>query len=161
MQGKSGFMWMILSVLGIVLFVSMFSTILTALVAILEYAHLSTFTALETVVKIAPTVLLLGGVGLASFGYVKGLQGASGADPGGLMRMVLGVLVIILFATLFLTILSSFYTLYSATNASDFTAFQTVVSIMPTILFLGGIFAGGFTSYQGYKARKGKGLRLT
>src|SRR3972149_430944 len=103
-KNKGGFLTMILSVLGIVLYVAMFDSVLTALVAILTYANLSTFIALSTVVRIAPTVLLLGGVGLAAFGYMKGNKTAAGADPGGLMRMVLGVLVIILFATLFATI---------------------------------------------------------
>jgi len=153
-KNKGGFLTMILSVLGVVLYVAMFSSVLTALVAILTYANLSTFIALSTVVRIAPTVLILGGVGLAAFSYAKGNKAAAGSDPGGLMRMVLGVLVIILFATLFSTILSSFYTLYTATNASDFIAFQTVVSILPTILFLGGIFAGGATAVSGYRARR-------
>jgi len=153
---KGGFLTMVLSILGVVLFVSMFSSILTAIGAVLDYANVTTFIALEVVCKIAPTVLLLAGVGVAGFGYYKGLKTAGGNDPGGMLRMVLGVLVIILFCTLFLTILESFYTLYSAANAS-YIAFQTVASILPTILFISGIFAGTTTAVSGYRARrKGK-----
>ena len=159
---RGGFLQMVLGVLGIVLYVTIFSSILTATEAIRAYANLSTFTALETVVEIAPTVLLLAGIFAGGFAYYKGykMSGGEGSDPGGLMRMVLGVLVIILFVTLFSTILSSMYTLYSTTNASEYTAFQTVCQITPTILFLTGIFAGTMTAVSGYKARKRRGRML-
>ncbi len=157
-KNRGGFLVMVLSILGVVLFVSMFSSILTAIGAVLDYANVTTFIALEVVCKIAPTVLLLAGVGIAGFGYYKGLKSAGGNDPGGMMRMVLGVLVIILFCTLFLTILSSFYTLYAAANTS-YIAFKTVVSILPTILFIGGIFAGTSTAVSGYRARRRSGGR--
>lgn len=155
---KGGFLTMVLSILGIVLYVTIFSSVLSALEAIRLYTNITTFTALSTVVLIAPTVLLLAGIFGGGFGYFKGYKsaGATGTDPGGLMRMVLGVLVIILFLSLFSTILTSMYTLYSSNNASQYTAFQTVVSIMPTILFLGGIFAGTATTVSGYKARKNR-----
>lgn len=156
---KGGFLVMVLSVLGVVLYVTMFSSVLAALETIRLYANLSTFIALETVVEIAPTVLLLGGVFGAGFAYYKGFKQAGANDPGGLMRMVLGVLVIILFATLFATILSSTYTLYGYADgagnvSSEYTAFQTVCTIFPTVLFLMGIFAGGATAVSGYRARK-------
>ncbi len=163
MRDKGGFIAMVLSVIGIVLYCALFPSIFTALETIRTYANIATFTALETIVKITPTVLLLGGLLGASFGYFKGYQSVAGkgSDPGGLIRMVMGVLVIILFVTLFSTILTSMYTLYSHASAGNYTAFQTITQIVPTILFLGGIFAGASTTYGGFKARKRrKGLRI-
>lgn len=156
LRGRGGFITMVVSILGLVLYVTMFDNILAALEAIRTYAYISTFLALETTVKIAPTILLLTGVIGAGIAYGIGYKSLSnsGKDANGLIRMVFGILVIILFVTLFLTVLSSFYTLYSAGNASQYIAFQTVVTILPTILFLSGLFAGGTTAVGGYKARK-------
>ena len=71
------------------------------------------------------------------------------------MRMVLGVLVIILFVTMFATIITAMSTLYTAySDNTDWVAFGTVLSISPTVLFLGGIFAGGSTAVGGYRARR-------
>ncbi len=154
-------MAMVLSVLGVVLYVTLFKSVLDGAYAVYSYTYISTFTALQTVVQIAPTVLLLGGIFAAGFGYWKGLQSAGTHDPSGLMRMVLGVLVIVLFLSMFSTILSAMYTLYSSGNASYFTAFTTVVAIAPTILFLAGIFAGGATVASGIRSRKSrKALRF-
>ena len=159
-KGKSSFILMVFAVVGIVLFVAMFENILTGLVALLNYANLNTFTALETIVKIAPTVLLIGGVFAASFGYYKGYKGAQTQDASGVLRMVFGVVMIILIVSLFLTILTGFYTLYSHANASAFTAFTTVVAIAPTVLFLAGIFGGVATGVSGAKAQKKKKTAL-
>lgn len=159
-KGKSSFILMTFAVVGIVLYVAMFSSILTALVTILTYANLSTFTALSTIVQIAPVVLLIGGVFAASFGYYKGYKGAGAQDASGVLRMVFGVVQIILFVSLFYTILTGFYTLYTATNASAFTAFTTVVAIAPTVLFLGGIFGGVATAASGYKAKRSRSRSL-
>lgn len=162
MKGKGSFIVMALSVVGLVVYVTLFSSILSALETIRTYANISTFTALETVVEIAPTVLLLMGVFGASFGFYKGYKGASTSDASGLIRMVFGVIMIILFVTLFYTILTSFYTLYGADNAAEYIAFQTVVQIAPTVLFLMGIFGGGATAVSGAKAwKKQKSRKLT
>lgn len=153
---KGGFLAMVVSVLGVVLYVTMFSTVLTAFESLRTHTNIDTFTALSTVVEIAPTVLLLAGIFAAGFGYYKGYKATAtgGTDTGGLMRMVLGVLVIILFVTLFSTIVTAMYTLYTADNADQYTAFQTVVQIAPTVLFLAGVFAGGATAAGGYSARR-------
>lgn len=161
MRQKSSFLMMTLSVVGLVLYVTLFSNILSALETIRIYTNISTFTALETVVEIAPVVLLLAGVFTASFAYYKGFKGAGSQDATGILRMVLGVILIILFVTLFYTIVTAFYTLYGADNAAEYTAFQTVVQIAPTVLFLSGIFAGGATATSGARAfRKRRHSRL-
>ena len=153
---KGGFLAMVLSVLGVVLYTTMFSTVMTALGA-LHFDAGTDFIAFRTVVGISPTVLFLGGIFGAGFAYWRGYKGVAGGggDPGGLMRMVLGVLVIILFVTMFATIITAMSTLYTAySDNTDWVAFGTVLSISPTVLFLGGIFAGGSTAVGGYRARR-------
>ena len=154
---KGGFLAMVLSVLGIVLYVTMFSSVMTAIAALWLTSGVSNFIAFSTVLGIAPTVLFLGGIFGAGFAFWRGYKGVAGggSDPGGLMRMVFGVLVIILFVTMFSTIITAMQTLYDAYSANtSYIAFGTVISIAPTVLFLGGIFAGGSTAVGGYRARR-------
>ena len=160
-KGKSSFITMIFSVVAVVLWVALFESVLAGLAAILNYANIATFTVLETVVEISATVLLISGMFAAGFGYYKGAKGAAAQDASGILRMVFGIILIILFVTLFLTILASFYTLYSHANASAFTAFTTVVAIAPAVLFLGGLFGGATTAVSGarsFKRRKSSRL---
>ena len=143
---------MTLSVVGLVLWVTLYSSIITAIDTLAALAYLDNFTALETVIDIAPVVLLLGGIFSLSFAYYKGYQGAQAQDASGIMRMVLGVILIILFVTLFATIMTAMQALAVAVNTSGYTALTTVVSIAPVVLFLGGIFAGAATGVSGVKA---------
>lgn len=157
LKGRGGFVAMVLSVLGIVLYVTMFDTILDAFIALAGNKYIDTFIAFEVIIKIAPTVLILGGLLVAAFGYWKGYGrlSAGGGDASGILRMVIGALMIILFVTLFGTILDSFYVLWLADNATKyFIAFQTVCTIIPTILFIAGIFAGVATGVGGIRARR-------
>lgn len=156
LKGKSSFITMTFAVVGVVLYVSMFSNILTGMETLRTYANVSTFTALSTIVQIAPTVLLIGGIFAAGFGYYKGYKGASAQDASGVLRMVFGIVQIILFVSLFYTILTSMYTLYSTENVGNYTAFTTVVAIGPTVLFLAGIFGGVSTAVSGYRTRKSR-----
>ena len=159
LKSKGGFLAMILSVLGVVLYTTMFGTVMTAFDNLVTVIGIGgPFIALETVVYIAPTVLLLGGIFGAAWGYWKGYQAvAGGADASGMLRMVLGILVIILFVTLFSTIVTAFDDLWTLYDGSDYIAFDTVLTIVPTILFLAGIFAGIGTSVAGYRSRRKRG----
>ena len=154
MTNKSSFLVMTLSVVGLVLWITLFSTIITAIDTLAALVYLDNFTALETVIDIAPVVLLLGGIFSLSFAYYKGYQGAQAQDASGIMRMVLGVILIILFVTLFATIMTAMQALAVAVNSSGYTALTTVVSIAPVVLFLSGIFAGAATGVSGAKAYK-------
>jgi hypothetical protein len=162
MMGKnSGFLMMILSVLGVVLYVTMFSNILDAFDTLGDFATISSYIAMSTVVSIAPTVLFLAGVLGAGAIYVVGYKKAASAGTNGLLLMVMGALEIILFVTLFSTIMTAMEVLRTTSSvvANDYIAFGTVVTIAPTVLFLAGIFAGAATAVAGYKSRKGqKGL---
>jgi hypothetical protein len=148
----SGFMVMIYAILGLVLMAALFTPIMSSLASLLGTTGVATFTALVTVIGIIPTILLLGLSVASGIFYYKGYKQAVGQDPGGLLRMVLGILQIILFITMFATIVTSFYSLYTTYNSNTtYIAFGTVLSIVPTILFLGGIFSGGMVAFQGGK----------
>jgi hypothetical protein len=148
---------MVLSVVGVVLFVTLFGNVMTAFDNLLLVAGIADFIAFEITVQIAPTVLMLAGVGGAAFAYYKGYKAvAGGSDPSGMIRMVFGILVIILFVTLFETIATAFVTLLALYVGSDYIAFDTVLTILPTVLFLGGIFAGIGTAVGGNRARKSR-----
>lgn len=162
-MGKKGiltgpFMQMVYVILGLVLFASMFSSIMSALATLYSATGASTFIAWTTIIGITPVILLLGGTASAGFFYYKGAKSltSTGSDPSGLLRLVLGVLQTILFATLFGTVLSSFYTIYAvycgAANDTVWIALATVVKILPTILFLAGIFSGAFVAISGARA---------
>lgn len=148
-------MQMVYSILALVLFISMFSSIMSALATLYSATGASTFIAWTTVIGIMPVLLLLGGSASAGFFYGKAYKNlaGSGGDPSGLLRLVLGILQIILFATLFGTVLTSFYTIYTtycgAANSSVWIALGTVITILPTLLFLAGIFSGGLVAVSG------------
>ncbi len=148
---------MIIGVLGLVLYVTMFSSILTAFVTLLGATNIASYIAFETVVKIAPTILFLLGIFGSSWLYYHGYKQAMQAGINGLIMVVFGALQIILFVTLFSTIMSSMETLRTADNVSSFIAFTTVVGIAPTILLLLGLFSGGAVAVGGYKGSKSKG----
>jgi len=161
LKGKGSFLVMVFSVVGLVLWTSMFANVMTAMDALRTHTNIATFTALLTIILIAPVVLLVGGVFAASFGYYKGYQGAQAQDASGILRMVFGIVQIILFISLFGTIMTSFYQLSiggATANASfspaEYTAFGTVVTIAPVVLFLAGIFGGVATGVSGYRARR-------
>jgi hypothetical protein len=128
---------------------------MTGLAALLTTTGASSFIAFVVIIGITPTVLILGLTFGAAVLYRSGYKTVSANDANGLIRMVMGVLEIILFVTLFATILSSSYTLYTAANAT-WIAFSVVMSIMPTVLFLSGIFAGAATTYGGYKSNRSR-----
>lgn len=149
-----GFMTMIYSILGVVLLSALFTPVMSALATLYATSGASTFTAFQTIITIVPTVLLLGASIAAGIFYYKGYQKLSGTeDASGLLRLVLGILQIVLFVTMFATVISNFYTLYTTygTNTT-WIAFGTVITILPTILFLAGIFSGGMVAFSGGKA---------
>lgn len=159
MKGKltGGFMPMIYAVLGLVLVTSMFSTIMTGLVALLAVSGVSNFIAFTTIVGISPTILLLGLTGAGAWAWWKGYKQGSANDPSGLMRIVLGVLQLILFITLFSTIATSFVSLNTSYGSNTtWIAFGTVITIIPTVLFLSGIASSIYMGYQGATSRRNR-----
>jgi len=152
------FLWMTFGVLGLVVMTNIFDDILDALYGVAAHANVASFIAMATVAKISATVLYLGLIfGLAA-AYRQGYKQAQVTDAGGLLRMVFGLVQILLFATLFSTVLTNLYSLYSSGNASTFTAFTTVVSISAVPLFLAGVFSGIATGISGYRSRKRRKL---
>ena len=161
MKGASnkGFLGMIMSILGVVIFCSMFYTILTSLGTLRSASGASDFTVFQTVVGIAPVLIFLSVVIGATYLYAKSYASiaAGGADSAGLMRMILGVMEIIVFITIFGTIITSVHEVWANSAGANLTiwiALRTVTGIAPTVLFVGGLFAGGATAVGGYRARK-------
>jgi hypothetical protein len=149
---KGGFMEMILSVLGLVLFCTLFSNILAAFYTLYGTTNASAYIAFQTVVSIAPTVLFLGGIFGAGLTFLHGYKHTAGSN--GLLTMVIGALTIILFITLFGTIMTAMEAVRTYANIATFIALGTVVTIAPTVLLLGGIFGGGMAVVGGWKQRK-------
>ena len=56
------------------------------------------------------------------------------------LMMVFSILGIVLFVTMFSTILTGFGTLWATVGISNYVGFATVLQIGPTVLFLGGVF---------------------
>lgn len=163
MQSGKGFLFMTISFVGIVLFTSIFLNIMEQIELIRAYTNISSFLVLSILVQIAPTVILIGSLLVAKWGYSKGEMIAAATDSGGLMRMVYGAIGLILFAALFYVFLPYMYYIYNGgttTNAtftpSNYIALQTVSSIIPAVLFIGGIFLTGRTAVRGYRARKSR-----
>lgn len=155
-----GFLVMILSVLGIVLWVTLFETILAAFVTLYGTGW-TNFIAFATIVKIVPTVLFLAVLGGLGFGGYKGYSMAMG--KGGindLLMMVFGALGLLLFVTLFSSVMTAMETLRTADNVSLFIAFTTVVGIMPTVLFLAGVFGFGGAAVGGFRHRRSSRRQL-
>jgi hypothetical protein len=148
---KGGFMQMISAI---------FTTIMSSLTTLYGTEGASSFIAFQTVITIIPTILLLAASIAAGIFYVKGYNklAGGGQDPSGLLRMILGILQIVLFVTMFATVITNFYSLYTAygTNTT-WIAFGTVITIIPTILFLSGIFSGGLVAFGGGKQLIGRG----
>jgi len=153
----SGFLSMVMAILAVVLYTTLFGTVMTALTTLSLNASVSSFTAFSTVIGITPTVLFLIGVFGSAWLYKKGYASVSAgtSDPGGLLRMVFGILLVILFITLFGSVVTAVGTLYTSYGSNaTWVAFGTVMSISVTVMYLGGIFAGVATARGGWKARK-------
>ncbi len=150
----NGILIVVMALLGMILFSSLFSTIMSSFNTLRYSTSLANYTAFDTILGIAPVILWLGGLFGAGFAYYKGYSITAGKDQNGFMRMVMGVLTLVLFVTMFNTVVTNIGTVYSSTNASNYTAFTTVVGLSPTVLFLAGIFAAVGTGVSGIRARR-------
>jgi len=156
MKKHGGFLVMLMMVLAIVLFCSFFEYIMVALEDILAL-ELTNMLVLELLVQIAPTILLLGGLGVLGYTGLKGYQATSVKDSNGLMRMVFAVLLLIVFLTIFTNIVEAFVDLYDVYGVDPtWIAFGIICQIMPAILFIGGIFAMVGSGVGGVKARRSR-----
>ena len=157
-KGKQGgFMIMILAIVGMVLAITMFETIMTYIGADMTVANASAYIGYTVVVGVTPTLLLLTLVGAGGWGYKHGYDQAVG-NGSSLLLMVFGILEIILFAALFPTIMASLEAIRTNPAITQYIALQVVVEIVPVLLWLGGLFAGGATTVGCFRHRsKGGG----
>lgn len=152
-----GFLGMVMTFLGIVLWTTLFSSIMAQFGTLLGYAHLSSFTLLQTLYQIGPVIIFLGVLGAMGWGYYKSYMSSNkGEGVNSLMWVVFGALQIILFLSLFPTVVSSLYTVLTDSSITSYIALSTVVQISAAIIFLGGIFAGGWNISQGVKKSRAK-----
>jgi hypothetical protein len=144
--------------LGIVLWATLFDTILAQFDTLMGYSHLTEFTLLQTMYEIGPVILFLGVLGLLGWGYYTSYMKANRAQGGinMLMWVVFGSLQILLFLALFSTVISSLYTVLQDSSIASYIALQTVVQISAAIIFLSGIFAGGWNISTGIRSGKKK-----
>jgi len=154
----AGFMVMIISFLGMVLWVTLFGTIMTFFSALAAWPSASAYIVFSTIVGIAPTILFIGGLAGGAFGYRHGYQQVTGSEEGvnSLMLVVFGALEVILLLAMFPSIMKALDGIL-ALNLTNYIALSIVIQISPAILLLGGLFAGGSTIMGGAKRlRKGK-----
>lgn len=154
----AAFLGMVFTFLGIVLWTTLFGTIMAQFDTLMAYANLSSFTLLETLYKIGPVIIFLGVLGGLGWGYYKSYMSSKGKGDGinSLMWIVFGALQIILFLSLFPTVVTSLYTVLSLSSIANYIALSTVVQISAAIIFLGGLFAGGWNVATGVRAVRGK-----
>ena len=72
-------MGMVLTFLGIVLWSTLFVTILQQFDVLMGYTHLSSFTLLQTMYEIGPVILFLGVLGLLGWGYYSSYMNSNKA----------------------------------------------------------------------------------
>ena len=133
-------------------------TILQQFDTLMGYSHLSSFTLLQTMYQIGPVILFLGVLGLLGWGYYNSYMNSNkqGSGVNMLMWVVFGALQILLFLALFSTVISSLYTILQDSSIASYIALQTVVQISAAIIFLSGIFAGGWNIQPVFATRKRK-----
>jgi hypothetical protein len=145
---------------AMVLAITMFQTIMTYIDLDLAVANASAYIGYTVVVGVTPTLLLLTIVGGGVWGYKHGYDQAV-ANGASLLLMVFGILEIILFAALFPTIMAALETVRTMRSITDYIALQVVVEIVPVLLWLGGLFAGGATAAGGFHHRSKGGSQAT
>ena len=159
-KGKQGgFMFMILSIVAMVLSITMFQSIMTYIALDMAVTNASAYIGYTVVVGVTPTLLLLTIVGGAGWGYKHGYDQAVN-NGASLILMVFGILEIILFAALFPTIMAALEAVRTLPSIANYIALEVVVQIVPVLLWLGGLFAGGATAVGGFRHR-GKGATAT
>jgi hypothetical protein len=155
MTGKNGgFLMMVFGILGLVLWTTLFTPILDAFVVLASLSYISNYIAFEVIIKIVPSILFLAGIFGGLWLQYKGYKKAMGSGINALLVTVMGALEIILFVTLFATVMGGIEDIRTSDNITYFIALATVVSISPAILFLSGIFAGGAMAVGGWKKNK-------
>jgi hypothetical protein len=155
LDGKNGgFMRMIFSILGVVLAVTMFGNTMTFFDTLAAVPNASAYIAYSIGIEISPSIILLGIMGVAQWQYRKGYSQATDSGVNGLLMVVFGFLEIILFLALFPTIMAALETVRTLGTIDNYIALKVVVEIMPIVLYLGGLFAGGATTIGGLRQNK-------
>jgi hypothetical protein len=161
LKKNGGLLTMVFSTLGIVIWVNIFSALMPYIDDIITIPGVEDLSFLVLILSYAPTLLLIGSVALATFGYLKGYASMSAGDANGLIRMVFGGLSLIMWIAMFANIVDVFVTLYGSYGGStDYPLFGLAISITPAIIFIGGLAASIGTAVGGYRySRRRRALK--
>ncbi len=151
-KGSFGVLGMVMTVLLEIFAITVFASIIGPFNTLYTTAN-ATWIAFGTVITIIPTLIFLAMIVGGGIGYWKSYKSASSGGVNGFLIMVVGILEIILFVSMFSSVITGLAAILSA-NITNFIALTTIVGISPTLLFLLGIFASLGTAIGGY--RKGK-----
>lgn len=160
LKKNGGIMAMIFSVLGTVLWVTMFEqAVMPAFDALWALVGIDDLMFFSILLSYGPTVLLLGVIGGLGYTYIRGYSAVAAKDSNGLIRIVFAALALVLFITTFEPVAQAFIDLHT-TYAADpnYPIFGLAVSIAPAVLFITGLVAFIGTGVGGVRAgRKRKG----
>lgn len=154
LKKNGGLLAMIFSVIGTVVWVSLFTEVMAGFDNLFLIVGIDDLLLFTLILNYAPTILLLGGIAAAGVAYYAGYKQVAAKDVNGMIRMIFAGLGLVLFVTMFATIAQAFVDLYTVYAADpNYPIFDLAVSIAPTILFLGGIVAFVGTGVGGARAR--------
>ena len=83
--------------------------------------------------------------------FRKFLRGEVGAVD---TKMFVGLILIAVAFVVFPIVLEGAQTILTDANLADYTGLETIVSIAPTLIFVGMLLGGGVMTYLGVKSRK-------
>ena len=155
MSKKSGLLTMIFSSLGIVVFAYIFESLMGYFDDAWLIAGIEDLFMVPLILGFGPTIILVGALGGAAFGYVKGLGSVAASDANGLIRIIMGGLGIIMFLAMFSPIAEIFVDLWGTYEAdANYPMLGLTLSIFPAIILLMGIVGSIGTAVSGFTARK-------
>ncbi len=156
-KGSLGVLGMVMTVLLEIFAITVFASIISPFNTLYTTAN-ATWIAFGTVLTIIPTLIFLAMIVGGGIGYWKSYRAAASGGVNGFLIMVVGILEIILFVSMFSSVVTGLAAILTS-NVTNFIALSTIVGISPTLLFLLGIFACLGTAIGGY--RQGKKGRST
>lgn len=154
LKKNGGLLAMILSIVGIVVWVTMFEDVMLGFDALWAIVGIEDLFMMPILLGYGPTIILLAVIGGMAVAYYAGAKSLAVKDTNGLIRMVMAALSLVVFITMFSEVATVFVGLFTLYDADpNYPIFGLTCSIAPAILFLGGIVAIVGTGVSGARAR--------